>query len=101
QGFGADQSLDRGEAERSKRDALRLKDRRLQVGKGGEADIKISRDNQELLELVGHSLADGRFFRAALHCPLQWPLIMPSAFAAFAKDATSPAEYGLPCRGRH
>jgi hypothetical protein len=46
QEFGADQSLDRGEAERSKRDALRLKDRRLQIGKGGEADIKVSRDSR-------------------------------------------------------
>jgi hypothetical protein len=58
QKFGTNQSLDCGEAEGGKNDALRLKDGSFKIGESGEADIKICRDNQEFLQLVGCSFTD-------------------------------------------
>src|SRR5215472_2148093 len=46
--FRANQSLHCSKTERSEGDAVRLKDRSFQVGEGGEADIKICGEDQEL-----------------------------------------------------
>src|SRR5262249_9896526 len=68
--FGTNQSLDGGETEGSKDDALRLKDGSLQIGEGREADIKIGRDNQEFLQLVGCSFTDRYFCCSTIHVSL-------------------------------
>jgi hypothetical protein len=65
--LGANQSFGCGEAEWGKRNAVRLQDRSFQIGEGGKADIKIRRDNQKLLQLMGCPFADGGVFGAASH----------------------------------
>src|SRR6516225_3527589 len=58
-------SLDYGEVEEGKGGALCLKDGSFKIGEGGEADIKICRDNQEFLQLVGCSLPIETFSAAS------------------------------------
>ena len=69
--FGANQSLDCGETERSKDDALRLKDRCFQIGESGEADIKIGGNNQKFFQLVDRPFTDGCLCPGVVHVSLR------------------------------
>ena len=102
QKLGTNQSLDDGEAEEGKDDALCLKDGSFKIGEGGEADIKICRNNQEFLQLVGCSLPIETFSAASfMYRSTAGPFgeegcfqcqAVAHALLLFATDAISSAE---------